>query len=347
MTETTIITKTDETKDKYRKRAKSLMHNLRDFKNNLKDKDKYSQDEFILMWFKHIADGKSKSTFRQYKAAFIQHCVDRGMDDFIDILKKTTREQLSEISPPINKLTSAKKSKKISAKDKDKLDEFFLKLIKSRNNCLLQVRTHVMYSATYIVGLRPTEWRSAEIIENCILKDGTILALVLKVRNAKDTNDRANGKYRHIDLSEIKKDDLLCIKRNIKLIKEHLSESKMNGKDECKQNKNPYDSYHKSCSDQLAHAHKKLWPRRKTSITLYTFRHQFAANYKFMGYSKVEIAALMGHVSDATAAEHYGKKSAGRKGGFSVVNPISSEVQTVRIKHKPFPFAQKKGSRLN
>lgn len=52
---------------------------------------------------------------------------------------------------------------------------------------------------------------------------------------------------------------------------------------------------------------RRCWTRRAQYPTLYSLRHQFSSNLKIAGYSRGEIAALMGHGSDATAGFHYGK----------------------------------------
>lgn len=46
--------------------------------------------------------------------------------------------------------------------------------------------------------------------------------------------------------------------------------------------------------------------------TMYTGRHQFSADAKKAGLSKIEIAALMGHASVDSAGKHYGKTRNGR-----------------------------------
>ncbi len=88
--------------------------------------------------------------------------------------------------------------------------------------------------------------------------------------------------------------------------------------------------YYRRSARRLKIVVEKLWPSRTMWPTLYTGRHQFAANLKKAGYSRLEIAALMGHATDETAHSHYGKKKAGRKTG-GLVQALESEVQRIRV----------------
>ena len=54
------------------------------------------------------------------------------------------------------------------------------------------------------------------------------------------------------------------------------------------------------------------------TYTMYSTRHQFAANAKASGFSKQEVADRMGHSSIETAQSCYGKKVSGRRGGAGV-----------------------------
>ena len=104
--------------------------------------------------------------------------------------------------------------------------------------------------------------------------------------------------------------------------------------------------YQTEISRRLSTAVSKLWPTRKMKPTLYSGRHQFAANLKAAGYSRAEIAALMGHATDETAGQQYGRKKAGRKTG-GLAKALASEVEKVRViigeGHSPFV----KGKKLN
>ena len=83
----------------------------------------------------------------------------------------------------------------------------------------------------------------------------------------------------------------------------------------------------------LRTTYARVFPRRTTTITLYSGRHQFAADAK-RAYADdpdgaAVVAALMGHATDLTASQHYARASAGRRGAV-VPNANLSEVVKVR-----------------
>ena len=89
-----------------------------------------------------------------------------------------------------------------------------------------------------------------------------------------------------------------------------------------------YDYFYNGCAIALYKACRQCWPRRKRHITLYSTRHQFSANAKSSGFSRAEIAAMMGHAVDITATIHYGRKQAGNeKVG---ILPVEDEVSKIR-----------------
>lgn len=77
----------------------------------------------------------------------------------------------------------------------------------------------------------------------------------------------------------------------------------------------------------------KLWPRRSRRPTLYSCRHQFAANVKLAYEDRPDaaavVAALMGHASDDTAHHHYARKN---KGSRKAVVPRPTELEVARIR---------------
>jgi integrase len=64
-------------------------------------------------------------------------------------------------------------------------------------------------------------------------------------------------------------------------------------------------------------AGKREWPKRKSDVTPYCFRHQAAADLKAEGsLSSGEISAALGHLSDVTKST-YGHANMGRSGGVA------------------------------
>lgn len=76
-------------------------------------------------------------------------------------------------------------------------------------------------------------------------------------------------------------------------------------------------------------------------ITLYTARHQFAANLRAHRINTVAIAAMMGHSSDRTQQTHYGRGAQGRT-GQGITPPEVSAMLTAQVRQHvarvPLPF---------
>ena len=83
----------------------------------------------------------------------------------------------------------------------------------------------------------------------------------------------------------------------------------------------------------LRTTYARVFPRRTTTITLYSGRHQFAADAK-RAYADdpdgaAVVAALMGHATDLTASQHYARASAGRRGA---VVPAANPSEVVKVR---------------
>lgn len=177
-------------------------------------------------------------------------------------------------------------------------------------------------SANTLVGLRPCEWRQAELEK----QDGQH---VLKVRNAKNTNGRAHGTYRHLNLEEMDETSIRLIRRQLMEVEKHVG------------SEIDWQRYCNGVRKAIYRMMRENLPQRRRYPTLYSSRHQFAANAKSSGMAKNEIAALMGHATDDTASEHYGRSRHGR--GWCPVKPNADEVQRVRaVGHKLNPKGPRK-----
>lgn len=80
---------------------------------------------------------------------------------------------------------------------------------------------------------------------------------------------------------------------------------------------------------RLARLTKKLWPRRKRHITLYSFRHQMGSNLKSSGMDRPQIAAIMGHQS-VDSVNKYGDRRSGK--GSVTIKATQASIDTVRVK---------------
>lgn len=269
----------------------------------------------------HLINRKTsiaRNTWKQYKNALRCH--------FENLLADTPEKVLAEdLQSAINMLdsqtsegtmkygtrTSSRKQKGIKKEDYLKLASYLAEKVGVHVNARALM---TWIQATRLVGLRPSEWEYASIIHI----DGNP---VLHVQNAKATNGRGLGESRTLELSRLNQDEVDQIRDMVDMIEGFMQEV-------------DFETLQKNITYYMNYACRQCFGKRSQYPTLYSFRHQFSANAKFSGLSKAEIAALMGHGSDETAATHYAKK---RSGDSAVkVRPLASDVQRVRAKAKGF-----------
>lgn len=180
--------------------------------------------------------------------------------------------------------TSGKKLKKIPS---DKMNRLLEHLNKSRNQLDHSIEHWLL--AGLASGLRPCEWDEAHL-----------WGLKLHVRNAKGNAVRANGDKRILEFVLPEHENEINSIRNLL---EDIQRWKESG--------NNFESFYASCRKRLYYVNNLLWPRSAQNISLYSTRHQFAADMKASGLTKNEIAALMGHASDESATIHYARRRSG------------------------------------
>jgi len=203
--------------------------------------------------------------------------------------------------------TSRKKQKHLSIKDLKKIDTE-----RGLSKSIWSKSTRIWVRAGILTGLRPIEWRKSSL-----LREGD--DLLLRVVNAKNSNNRANGDTRHLNLNHLNENEINIIRSHLKIC-EQFSDSL-----------EEWEGFYKGCSNLLRNKTRIAFPNRKRYPTLYSSRHQYSANSKASGCKPEELAALMGHASDLTAQMTYGKKVNGTRGRKPKMK--DDEVKTVR-KHK-------------
>lgn len=269
----------------------------------------------------------SANTWRQYKAAL--YCeIEKEISmtpDPVDIeeLEAARRMLDRETCLGTKKKGSATSAKKLKGIRKDDFDILIQYL---RNHISIHRYANALLTwicAAEKTGLRPSEWNGASIIED----NG---CMYLRVKNAKYTNGRGNGEYRHLNISELDHDSLESIHEMILMLDGHMKEMS-------------FKSFYEAIKNYMNKAARNALGKRTKYPTLYSFRHQFTANAKASGFTKAEVAALLGQASDATAPLHYARKVQGRRGSVKV-KPLSSEVETVRNKHTGFNYADYKNA---
>lgn len=268
--------------------------------------------ERLLEWLQDHRATLRYSTWRQYRSAlayFVQHDGRvPGLDDSI--------RSIQHVSGALNQATSSSKAKFIP-------DDSVQKVMAYLQDCREQRDISIMnwLIAGRITGLRPGEWVGASILAD---EDDV---LILRCNNAKGTNGRSFGSHRTLIIR-----DLLARERDA--IRDMVTSGSRLSEDafafELRQAGQRLSRVNRALFGALRKAKSRYGNReRGTGVTLYSARHQFAADAKAAGLSKEEIAALMGHGSIETAASHYGRRRHGVPGVFKVT-PSVGDIERVR-----------------
>jgi hypothetical protein len=153
-------------------------------------------------------------------------------------------------------------------------------------------------------GLRPCEWARTRIVEQTLI-----------VLNAKYSDYRAPGLDRRISFERLPKRLVLGAATLIgmikTLIKRHGSWEKVNA----------------ILAERLARICDRL---RLVRISLYSLRHAAIATWKKAKLSRIEIAALAGHISIKTASRHYAPSKHGWDPKTVCVNADPQTISVVR-----------------
>ncbi len=285
--------KTVVTKQRYLKRAQQLRAQAS------KDTEcvHLSAQEWVH-WLIKKQHHLSKASWRQYKASvcyYFEELIHNSststvsrelLIDALNQLKQTLPTHCLKKS----QATSAKKQKHINKVDLEKL------MVAATNKKSRYGEAAVLWLfCGQLTGLRPTEWQHTEIEGQSLI-----------VTNAKSTNGRAHSDKRKINLHLLLDTEWQALQQHLNNIRHAL------------QSAGGFQCYYQHCRSALYELTRGLWPHRKKYITLYSGRHQFAANAKRSGFSKEIIAALMGHASIETAGSHYGRKVSGSPNGIHV-----------------------------
>lgn len=260
------------------------------------------------------------NTYNQYKAAslFMLNAVikRRPADDpalpiilsVIDRLTTTSSDGCIRKSDQ----TSALKAKRLPSRDLEAIERD----IRERAHRLdLALPTIFAMTILRLTGARPCEL--LRIKSHCC-DPGTV---DVTIQNAKASNGRGLGKERSFQLRELTEDEVAAFIDWPGTLKElatrYSTEMPFAGLSKC-----------------FSRAARRALGKRRKYPTLYSLRHQFAADAKAAGLTPEEIAALMGHASDVTAMRHYGRRISGQ-GGFKA-HANQASVAKVRRKAKSF-----------
>jgi Phage integrase family len=254
----------------------------------------------------------SKNTFRHKKASImiaLRHTVKELPDSQTVSFQSAIDRLAGESSAGCRRLgthTSSKKMKSITKVD--------FSLIKGQLEFAAKRSQHARLALLAIKILKATGLRPSELVTVSVSQLSSN-GLEIVVENAKTTNGRGNGKTRTLNLPDLDPETF-----NALLDWKDAFASQV-------KNNEPLKLMSK-IGKYLAKVARKSLSKRKKYPSLYSFRHQFAADAKASGYSTIEIAALMGHASDVTATKHYGRKTSGNNG--MKIKPNAQDVATVR-----------------
>jgi integrase len=193
-----------------------------------------------------------------------------------------------------NKKTSSRRKKNIKPEDIEKIEAYL-----SENQRVWGQALVIWLWAAIGTGLRPNEWQTARWE-----KEGPD-KFVLSSDNFKHNESRSYAPRREIDVTSLPEHILHAVKQQMFVV--HGDEGMIKS--------GMAEQHYKGCSALLLSLNKKLWPRRKANINLYTGRHQFSSNAKAdPNVSDVQRAALMGHKTTRTSRERYGRTTSGSAG---------------------------------
>jgi len=262
----------------------------------------------------------TRATWRQYKAALMfvleeerLAATDGVVVEELTIATATLQNESQSGCLKGSRRSSGYKQKGFPDADFEAIESFLKQSIGTRRPPKKAMALLTWLRAGRIVGVRPTEWRSAGLIE----MDGR---LAIRFGNAKTTNGRGNGASRTLMLDSATAEDI-----------EHLDDMLYMLIEQDKQEDYDFDRELKLLSTFMWRVTRRCLGKRTRYPTLYSLRHQFAADAK-LSQTQAEIAALMGHASDATATAHYGRRAAGQRA--LKVSALATQVGTVRKSRK-------------
>lgn len=257
--------------------------------------------EVLCIWLLGRVHEFSKSTWHQYKAATL-FSIQKNYSEYTEVISQLQFQKSSEL-PAMSKRTSGRKLKCVPPEFWENFRSVLQ--IRARKHRYSMTLLNFLH-ATIITGLRPNEWFNSIISRHT--KTGK---LVLKVKNSKNSNWRANGGFREIFISELLHDDLEAIKITIA----YCSAQQKNIKSSLTSLQNEFFNARKQLCEEKAITNCK--------VAMYSFRHQFFANIKKIRMQGPCIAALGGHNSVHTSTKHYGKKHSGNLGPSVMPTPES------------------------
>jgi integrase len=277
----------------------------------------------LIDWLLSKQPHYRSSSWRQVRSAVIfalqREAADRP--DIRDSVRtaisrlKAARSGPKAVLPP---MTSSHKAKRLIQSDLDRI--CFASLANGGKTLAIFLR------ASALTGLRPCEWQDARFQRSTV--EGFDWELI--VDNAKNSNGRATGPVRTLRWHKLPADLSGVIQALIAIVERNSRDS-------------TYSRMIATLRSQMTRLTRQVFPRRKNRPTMYTPRHEAAARWKDV-YVKASssaeqqqqglaiVAALLGHASDATASNHYGRPDRGRHNLDRYPAPCADPGEIARVR---------------
>ncbi len=265
----------------------------------------------FIIWLANMRMEWARNTWRQNKSAVVFVFSEAGLIEDAKALKAIG----SEGTKRKGTRTSATKRKGFPARDRDRISRWLeARDTSAAHELILWIR------ATVATGLRPCEWANATF---AITPEGSPQLVVV---NAKATNGRAHGPTRTINMASYPED----VVQDVQAHSNHCRAVASAGEE-------AFYHFYTAMRRLMAEASRALWPRRDRHYTLYSLRHQFAANVKQGIVSESDedtrstVGALMGHATDDTAGFHYARAAQADSGPRQLV-PDAAPEEVARVR---------------
>lgn len=257
----------------------------------------------------------AKATWRQMKSALLFRYRAMGSPEAFEACDMLLSADQG-ICPKTSSRTSGRRAKHYGA---EQFQVVLAEIQSSNSQYSALLATWLLLG--HEVGLRPHEWGQAEVIFEISELNGDgrpesgEAIPYLRIQNAKCTNGRAHGDFRHLDLTALDPGLVQAIGDFARL----MSEATARGE---------YSQLYSSCAKLLYRVNRRVHSGNEQRwIQLYSPRHRFSSEAK-KALDEAGVAALMGHRTTATAGRHYGRRIAAT--GTLGPRPIAMEVARVR-----------------
>ena len=284
----------------------------------------------VVDQLKIYSENHSVDSFRLYKSAVLFR--------FNEGLKKVRPSEIPIVMAEIKRATAirpnpgarkASKAKKNSIPEED-FDLMVHALVNYKGRSLYGDSLSAWIKAGLATGLRPNEWEDAKI-EFIDLPGCDALVPHLVCRNSKRKVagpafrdiESARQEYPELEIETVFDLDLNAIASTfypremtrriplnddeVDIVQRHLDAIQL-----AQHSGSTFLQYYDSCRKLMARASRDLFDG-KANYTLYTLRHQYAANGKKI-FSRAELAERMGHDSIKTAENSYASNHRAHKG---------------------------------